>query len=317
MSVNIGNKKSKIYIGSTKVSKVYLGSRKIYSSGSTCTYICDGNTYQEEVDEGASCLSPKTVTPAKDGWEFAGWRQDTEANGNVLSSLTMGDAPITLYAVFRQTITLSYNGNSATSGSTAAQTGYRYYNNGNVANPSFTLRSNGFSRSGYTFSKWALNSASGTQYAVGASMTLAASTTMYAVWVAAAFTLELNASDWSGPFISGPGFKSGPQIINNPYGTGGVTVEGVGKGSTAYSIGGFRKVIDTKGFPKADITVTNTNGSVSIGGSTYDFYGKAANQTVTLSLSSAASQTLQIYVNCGGDNYNWKDITVTRIYFHS
>ncbi|MDE6638991.1 MAG: InlB B-repeat-containing protein [Acetatifactor sp.] len=183
MAINTGNSKSKIYIGNAKVSKVYLGSTKIYSSGSTCTYICDGNTYQEEVDEGASCLSPKTFTPAKSGWEFAGWRQDTAANGSVLSSLAMGGAPITLYAVFRQTITLSYNGNSATSGSTAAQTSYRYYNNGNVANPSFTLRSNGFSRSGYTFSKWALNSANGTQYAAGGSITLTASAIMYAVWM--------------------------------------------------------------------------------------------------------------------------------------
>ena len=127
MAINTGNSNSKIFIGNAKVSKIYLGNTKIYSSSSTCTYICDGNTYQEAVDGGESCLSPKTFTPAKDGWEFAGWRQDTAANGNVLSSLTMGDAPITLYAVFRQTITLSYNGNSATSGSTAAQTGYRYY----------------------------------------------------------------------------------------------------------------------------------------------------------------------------------------------
>ncbi|MDE6641200.1 MAG: hypothetical protein K2K63_11800, partial [Acetatifactor sp.] len=67
MAINIGNKKCQIYIGNTKVSKVYLGSTKIYSSGSTCTYICDGNTYQEEVDGGESCLSPKTFTPAKSG----------------------------------------------------------------------------------------------------------------------------------------------------------------------------------------------------------------------------------------------------------
>ena len=33
---------------------------------------------------------------------------------------------------------LSYSGNGATSGSTASQTGYRYYNNGSTTNPSFT-----------------------------------------------------------------------------------------------------------------------------------------------------------------------------------
>ena len=194
MAINIGNKKCQLHIGNTKVSKIYLGSTKIYSSGSICTYICDDDTYQEEVDEGASCLSPKTFIPVKSGWEFVGWRQDTAANGSVLSSLAMGDAPITLYAVFRQTITLSYNGNSATSGSTAAQTGYRYYNNGNMANPSFTLSANGFSRTSYTFTKWALGSASGTQYAAGVNVTLAASTTMYAVWKASSVAVAGNSN---------------------------------------------------------------------------------------------------------------------------
>ena len=146
------------------------------------------------MEEGESCLSPASFTPTKSGWEFVGWRQDTAANGNVLSGLAMGDTPMTLYAVFRQTITLSYNGNSATSGSTAAQTGYRYYNNGNTANPSFTLRSNGFSRTSYTFIKWALGSASGTQYAAGASVTLAANTTMYAVWKASSANVTGNST---------------------------------------------------------------------------------------------------------------------------
>lgn len=104
MPINIGTKKNKIYIGDTKVSKVYLGSTKIYSSGSTCTYICNGNTYQEEVDEGASCLSPKTFTPEKSGWQFVGWRRDTAAADSVLSSLVMGESPVTLYAVWHREV---------------------------------------------------------------------------------------------------------------------------------------------------------------------------------------------------------------------
>lgn len=211
MSINIGTKKIKIYIGDTKVSKVYLGNTKIYSSGSNCTYICDDNTYQEEVDEGASCLSPKTFTPEKSGWQFAGWRQDAAASGSVLSSLVMGDAPITLYAVFRQTITLSYNGNSATGGSTPSQTGTRYYNNGNVTNPVFTLSTSGFTRTGYTFSKWALGSTGGTQYTAGASVTLAASATAYAVWTATNLTVTGNTKyiSTSGEMGAGRWYSTG------------------------------------------------------------------------------------------------------------
>lgn len=164
-----------------------IGATRVYSAGNTVTYHVDtGVTYQEEVDEGESCLLPKTFTPSKSEWTFVGWRSDGTPNGNVVSSLAMEDAPITLYAVFRQTITLTYNGNGNTGGSTATQTGTRYWNTGNVSNPSFALSENGFAKSGYTFSKWALDSASGTQYAAGASVALSANATMYAVWVASA-----------------------------------------------------------------------------------------------------------------------------------
>lgn len=252
------------YLGALKMREGYIGAARVYSTGNIVTYHVDtGITYQEEVDEGASCLSPKTFTPAKTGWEFVGWRQDTTATASVETSIPMPDAPVTLYAVFKQevtitcydgstaaggvsgyryhnngnilnptfvlpqtalsgwiargwstdtaangsityangasfardsnitlygmyqqTITVSYSGNGATGGSTAAQTGTRYYNPGSgaVLNPSFSLQTNGFTRSGYTFSKWALGSAGGTQYAAGASITLAANSTMHAVW---------------------------------------------------------------------------------------------------------------------------------------
>lgn len=341
------------------IAKIYCENNVIYSSSNTFTYtvtyhVDTGVTYQEEVDEGASCLSPKTFTPTKSGWEFVGWRQDKTASDSTLSSLTMGDEPVMLYAVFQQTvtvtyyngstsarqwdkkryynngnvanptftltqaalsgwtargwststagnggiiynngaaftrdsnvtlyglynqtitltyyncstsaastsgtryynpgsgsianptftltpaplsgwtfrgwatspsaaagiayssisgtafaasttvyaayyqtITLSYNGNGSTSGSTAAQTGTRYWNTGNISNPSFTLRSNGFSRSGYTFSKWAFGNTGGTQYAAGASITLSTSTVMYAVWIADSVVVTGNSN---------------------------------------------------------------------------------------------------------------------------
>lgn len=156
---------------------------EVYSAGKMVTYMVDsGISYQEKVKKGQSCLAPTTFTPSKSGWTFAGWREDSTASGSVLSEKVMERSPITLYAVFKQTITLSYNGNGATSGSTASQSGTRYYNNGGAYNPSFTLRSNGFGRTYYNFQKWALNSAGGTQYSAGASITLSGNATMYAIW---------------------------------------------------------------------------------------------------------------------------------------
>ncbi len=247
----------------------YLNSTvKLWSAGNTVAYHVDNNaTYTEEIEEGATCLSPKSFTPAKPGWTFVGWRADTTASGEVYTSLSMGSSPISLYAVFKaavtvtyynnstnagnatgykyynngntaaasfkllqagksgwtargwsastagnggiaynnnsaftrdsnitlygmyqQAVTLSYNGNGATGGSVAAQTGTRYYNsNGAYVNPSFTLKANAFTKTGYTFIKWALGSANGTQYAPGAGISVTGNTTMYAAWIADAF----------------------------------------------------------------------------------------------------------------------------------
>lgn len=172
-------------MGETKVKKIALGSEVVWSGGNVVTYITGNGTYQEEVEEGATCLSPTSFTPAISGWTFIGWRTDKTASGSVISNLIMGDAPITLYAVFRQTITLSYAGNGATSGSTSAQTGYRYYNNGNVVNPSFTVKANGFAKSGYIWTGWKSGS---TDYAVGQSITLSSNLTLTAQWYTAAVT---------------------------------------------------------------------------------------------------------------------------------
>lgn len=189
MAIAVGSSKAKLYIGSSKVKKAYLGTQLIYSAGNIVTYVVDTNvSYQEEVDEGASCLSPKTFTPSKSGWMFVGWRENATVSSSVLSSKVMGDSPITLYAVFRASVTVSYNGNGSTSGSTSSQSDYRYYNNGDTSNPTFTLRSNGFTRTNYSFYRWRLNSASGTAYNVGASYTASANATFYAEWISSTLT---------------------------------------------------------------------------------------------------------------------------------
>ena len=180
----LGNSyKIKMYLGNTPIHRMYLGNERIYPNAGMVTYHVDTNvTYTEEVDIDESILNPKTFTPSKSGWTFVGWRKDTSADGSVISNEVMTGDDVTLYAVFRQTITLNYNGNGSTGGSTASQSGTRYYNNGNVANPSFTLQANGFTRNYGTFTQWAMGSVNGTRYNAGASVALSANTTFYAKW---------------------------------------------------------------------------------------------------------------------------------------
>lgn len=241
----------------------YPGNRNVYTSAHDVHYHIDQNNVQiVEVDDGADCIT-NAPSATKSGWTFHGWREDTIASSATISSKTCDSDDIHLYAVFKQTVTVTLYNNSATA---TTQTGSKYYNNGNIANPSFapvvatvsgwsikgwstssgasatitynsgasfttgsnitlyaswsktvtvsyngngstsgstanstgtayrnykgdvtnasiTLRANGYTRTGCTsINKWAIGSASGTQYSVGASITLSSDTTFYAKW---------------------------------------------------------------------------------------------------------------------------------------
>ncbi len=178
MGINLGGTKSKLYMGSSKIKKVYLGTEKVYSAGNIVTYNVDsGVSYSEEVDSDATCLSPTTFTPTKSGYTFVGWKENTSADSSVLSSKIMGDNPITLYAVFKQTITLTtYHGTTTAT----TNTGTRYYNNANVANPTFTVAASAIS--GWTFDGWITSSTATvmqTTYSSISSLSLSANTTLY------------------------------------------------------------------------------------------------------------------------------------------
>lgn len=141
MAVYFGNTKiGKIFCGDKQIKNIYHGDILVYSSAPRAVavtyYVDNGISYTENVLIGDNVLSPSTFIPEKNGWEFIGWRQDTAAGADVLTGLTMGDEPITLYAVFRKLITVSYYNGSVTKQMT---TGYRYYNNLTIVNPTFTI----------------------------------------------------------------------------------------------------------------------------------------------------------------------------------
>lgn len=105
--------KSKIkLLSADNIKKIYCEKSAIYSSGNTVTYMVDGSIFhQQEYEEGQSVLSPSITVPGKSGYIFAGW--STSASGDVLSNLTMGDNPITLYAIYAQAsvVSFGFNGN--------------------------------------------------------------------------------------------------------------------------------------------------------------------------------------------------------------
>ena len=178
----------------TELDKVIYNTTTVYQR-ITVNYYCENSVYKStKVISGNRVDLSSNNAASKSGWTFIGWRTDKTASSSVQSSITASTVNINLYAVYRQTVTVSYNGNGATGGSTAAQTGYRYYNNTNIVNPSFTLRSNGFSRTNYKFVNWRQGSTSGTARNPGTSLTLSSNTTFYAAWeaswVTSTFTID-------------------------------------------------------------------------------------------------------------------------------
>lgn len=128
------------------------------------------------------------VVATVSGWNIRGWSTSSGASAAITynsgASFTTG-SNITLYASWSRTVTVSYNGNGSTSGSTANSSGTAYRNyKGDITNTSITLRANGYARTNYVFTQWAMGSASGTKYNAGATVSLSANTTFYAYWVA-------------------------------------------------------------------------------------------------------------------------------------
>ena len=121
-------------------------------------------------------------------WVGRGW---TTSNKNGASAIvyTNGqtvslDKNITLYGCYQRNVTISYNGNGATSGGTSSQNAIAYYHSvSGATNAAFYLRSNSFVKAGWTFRTWAINSPSGQEYKNGSYYETTTDTTFYALYM--------------------------------------------------------------------------------------------------------------------------------------
>ena len=150
---------------------------EVFSAGKEVTYVIDtDNTVVEKVKKGNSALSPTTFTPARSGWEFLGWREDTVASGDVLTSKVVESTSFTLYAVFKKNVTMHYYNGSANRSSSG---GTCYYNNGNQVNAKFTMKQ--ASLDGWACWGWATSSdaTATSHYSNGDTLEIASDFTIY------------------------------------------------------------------------------------------------------------------------------------------
>ena len=126
-------------------------------------------------------LTLSSTKPTRSGYTFVGWgtsTTDTTADYSAGGSYT-ANASDTLYAIWKKTITLTYNANGG-SGAPSTQNATIY---NATTNYKFTLSSTKPTKTGYTFLGWSTsNTATYSSYAAGGSITLSDSDTLYAVW---------------------------------------------------------------------------------------------------------------------------------------
>ena len=107
------------------------------------------------------------------------WNNSSQWYSNYDGSYDAGMAPVTLYKCPAYTVTYNKNDNNATGTVTDANSPY-------PSGATVTVKSNGFTNSGYTFSGWnTAPNGSGTPYAEGATFSITANTTLYAQWASA------------------------------------------------------------------------------------------------------------------------------------
>lgn len=204
-SKNMTGETITLYAVFRKTVNVYL-----YNDSTTYTTLSEYQYYNNGNNLGAIFTLSQSD---KLNWTKRGWSASSVADANIDiqngASISLNN-DATYYGCYQKNITLSYDGNGSTDGTVAAQTGIRYYNSSNTySNPTFTLSENGFSKSGYSFNKWALSSVSGAQYEPNSNIQLSDNTIMYALWTSNAFYADVVSHNWDISDLYEPyGFKN-------------------------------------------------------------------------------------------------------------
>ncbi|MDP4028897.1 MAG: choice-of-anchor D domain-containing protein, partial [Gallionella sp.] len=195
-----------------------------------------------------------TAVPAT-GYHFVNWSDASTANPRTDNPVT---ANVTVTANFAiDSFTVTYNGNTNSGGIAPIDGSSHNYNT------SVTVLGNtgALVKTGYTFAGWnTLANGTGTAYAVAATFTIAANTTLYAQWSALTYTVSYN----------GNGHTAGSAPAdNNRYTTDSTVAVQAGAGTfakTGHTFAGWNSAADGSGTPYS--------GSFAIGAANLTLYAQ-------------------------------------------
>jgi uncharacterized repeat protein (TIGR02543 family) len=164
----------------------------------TVTFHGNGADGGSMPQQAASTSTPLTLNAfTRTGHTFAGWNTQTGGGG---SSYTDGQnydfsADLDLHAQWTlNTYTVSYNGNSSTSGTAPGNQTKTY-----GVDLTLATNSGNLAKTGYTFSGWnTLSTGTGTHYDVGGTYTTDAAVILYAEWMLNTYTVSYDGNGNTG-----------------------------------------------------------------------------------------------------------------------
>lgn len=256
-------------------------------------------------------LTLSSTVPSKSGYTFLGWgTSSTSTSASYGSGATYSaNAGITLYAIWRKTISIYYNanGNGASLGSITTQS-VNVYNA--TTSASITLsNASGPSKSGYTFLGWSTNSgATSATYAKGVAYTFSSSVTLYAIW-RKTITITYNANGGSYTGTTSVGYA-----YNNATSTN-ITITGTRPTKNGYTFLGWST--SPSATPSATNSFYNSSTPYTFSANTtlYAIWKK----TITITYDSnggidtPTATSVDIYNNSTSADITLSSLTPTRI----
>jgi uncharacterized repeat protein (TIGR02543 family) len=155
-------------------------------------------------------LTLSSTKPTRSGYTFVGWgtsASDTSKDYDAGDSYT-ANAADTLYAIWKKTITLTYNANGG-SGAPSSQSATIY---NATTSYEFTISSTKPTRTGYTFLGWSKSSSATSAGYTDGTITLSESDTLYAVW-------DVNSYTYNIVYKSSSDTQLGTSTVSKNYGT--------------------------------------------------------------------------------------------------
>ena len=267
----------------------------------TVTYDANGGTGAPSTSthNQSTTVTVSATEPTRSGYRFVGWNTQAGGGGTpyVAGSGTFTiSADTTLYAQWVQTFTVTYNANSATSGSVPGVTTHDTGATVTVASNSGSLV-----RTGYTFAGWNKQAGGGgTTYGAGSgTFTISADTVLYAKWTAVTYTVTYDGNSSDGGSVPGAQTSTGGSSVTVPANTGTLTKSGKIFGGWALNTGGTGTTYDpgSSYVPLGNITLyavwltpytVTYDGNSSGGGSVPSVTTHGSGTTVTVASNSGS-----------------------------